>query len=207
MNFLKNMDLYQGIILLSVFLLPAGGWWVNDLNNQIAQSEQALDEATRPGGFLEEIGELQKKIEMVAANKRKTSDAIQDHSTYFEGQILQVSNNLKKNDFSVGTARPVPNTIGRQKVNDYVVEIKWGKGRDQQVVPLDFLYAVAFNCESGAQRGVTSGPPSVWRLRKLMVANAIGDDWYKKKNTPAPEYEDKWNIKSMKFARREPKAR
>lgn len=207
MNFLKNMDLYQGIILLSVFLLPAGGWWVNDLSEKVAKSERALRDATKQNGFLEEIGELKKKIENVNANKRTTSDAIQDPSTYFEGQILPVSTSLKRNDFTPGSPKATPTTIGKQKVMDYVVDIKWGKGRDKQLVPLDFVYAVAFNCESGAQRGVTTGPPSVWRLRKLSIDNAIGAEWFKRKNTPDPEYEDKWVIKNMKFARREPKVK
>lgn len=207
MSFLKTMDLYQGIILLSIILLPAGGWWVNNLSNDIADCERALHDATKPNGFLEEIGELQKKIEIVAANRRTTSDAIQDPSTYFEGQIMSVSTDLKKNDFTPGSPKPARATIGKQKVVDYVVDIGWGRGKAKQVVKMDFIYAVLFNCESGAKRGMANGPPSVWRLRKLTIANALGSEWLKRKNTPDPEMEDKWFINDMKFARREPVAK
>lgn len=207
MSFLKSMDLYQGIILLSVVLLPAGGWWVNELDNEIELCERALHDATKSNGFLEEIGELQKKIEIVAQNRRTTSDAIQDPSTYFEGQIMSVSTDLKKNDFSPGSPKATPDSIGKQKVVDYVVDISWGRGKQKQVVKMDFIYAVLFNCESGAKRGMASGPPSVWRLRKLAIANAVGNEWFKRKKTPDPEMEDKWFINDMKFARREPKAK
>lgn len=211
MNFLKSMDLYQGIILLSVVLFPVGGWWINDLNTEIDLCERARHDATKPGGFLEEIGELQKKIEIVAQNRRTTSNAIQDPGTYFEGQIMSVDanrGNLKRTDFTPGVPKPTPGKIGKMSVTDFVVDINWGnKGRDKQKVPMDFIYAVCFNCESGArgQGDRAVGAPSVWRLRKLSIGNATGDEWLKKKKTPDPEFEDLWIIKDMEFARREPK--
>ena len=52
MSFLKTMDLYKGIILMSVLLLPAGGWWVSKLQTEIEQCEDALYQATKNGGML-----------------------------------------------------------------------------------------------------------------------------------------------------------
>ena len=88
MNFLRSMDLYKAIVLLSLVLLPLGGWWVMRLENKIDASKKAIDEARRPGGLIEEIGSLQRKVEVVVQNKRSTSDSINDPRTYFEGQIL-----------------------------------------------------------------------------------------------------------------------
>ena len=212
MNFLKSMDLYQGIVLLSVVLLPAGGWWVNGLNHEIELCETALDDATRRGGFLEEIGELQKKIEVVAQNRRTTSDAILYPSEYFQEQIIQVNPSIKKNDFVPGKPNSRVMGVGggsKSQAREYEVAIAWGqsgRGRDPFLVQMDFIYAVIFNCESGAKRGLSNGSPSVWRLRKLNIENEAKRLWRSNK-TPAPEMEDKWLIKSMTFGRREPVAK
>jgi len=207
MSFLKTMDLYKGIILMSVLLLPAGGWWVSKLQTDIEECEAALRMTNKPNGYLEEIGSLQKKIEVVAQNRRTTSNAIESPSIYFQGQIMSVSADLKTNDFQVTNAQQNKETIGRQKVLDHVVEVKWGDSRNRNKVRMDFIYAVLFNCESGARKGMdATGSPSVWRLRSVNIQNASSDDWLGRKRTPEPEMEDGWYIKEMKFARREPRA-
>ena len=208
MSFFKTMDLYKGIILMSVLLLPAGAWWVSKLDTDIKECEQSLRSATKPGGWLEEIGSYQKKIEVVAQNRRSTSGAIQSPSIYFQGQIMSVSPDLKANDFTPQKSRSENATIGKQKVLDHVVDIKWGDNRNQKKVRMDFIYAVLFNCESGARKGVgATGSPSVWRLRSLNIQNESADGWLSRKRTPEPEMEDGWIIKDMKFARREPRTK
>ncbi|MFT4513782.1 MAG: hypothetical protein ACI91B_002488 [Planctomycetota bacterium] len=205
MNFLKTMDLYKGIILMSVLLLPAGGWWVNKLQTNIESCEKSLRDSKGSGGWLEEIGSLQKKIEVVAQNS--TSTEIGNPPVYFEGQIMSVTGNLKATDFNPKTAPTEKNTVGKQKVSDHVVDVTWGKSRDKKSYQMDFIYAVLFNCESGAKTGAATGAPSVWRLRRLSIQNASSDIWLRTKKTPEPEMEDKWYIKDMKFARREPRAK
>jgi len=208
MSFFKEMDLYKGIILLSVILLPLGGWWISNLDEQISLCEGALRDATKRGGYLEEIGKLQKQIETVARNRRSGA-IIKDPRTYFEGQILAVApNKLKPDHFSPSAPKAEPVTIGRQKAVDQVVTIDWGRGNDRKEVMMDFVYAVLFNCESGARAGgAPSGPPSVWRLRSLKLANVTTDKMIGRKKTPPPEIEDRWFIKEMKFARREPRVK
>ncbi len=205
MNFLKTMDLYKGIILTAVLLLPVGGWWVNKLQTEIETCERSLRDSKRAGGWLEEIGALQKKIEVVAQNRRSTE--IENPSVYFQGQIMSVSGDLKANDFHPGRSTPGKVTVGKQKVWDHVVDIKWGDARNKHPFQMDFIYAVLFNCESGATRGKTTGAPSVWRLHDLSIANKSADGWLRNKRTPEPEMEDAWYIKEMKFARREPRTK
>ena len=79
--------------------------------------------------------------------------------------------------------------------------------RDRKEVKMDFVYAVLFNCESGAGAGGPSGSPSVWRLRSLKLSNVTAQSIAGRNKTPPPEMEDRWYIQEMKFARREPRAR
>lgn len=210
MKLLREMDLYKAIVLVSVVALPLLGWWVHDLDQQIVASRKAIDEATRAGGLLEQIGSLQRKVEVVVQNRLSTSESIKEPRAYFEGQILasaQGSGGLKANDFSPNPPREELFTLpSRQRIADYVVDIGWP--RKDLVVPMDFVYAVLFNCESGASRMQTQVQQSVWKLRELRLDNAtderIARDIQGFK-TPPPELADKWSIKQMSFARREPR--
>ena len=65
MNPFRNMDLYKAIVLLSFVVLPLGGWWCYTLDQEILADRKAIHEATRSGGLLERIGNLQKKVEIV----------------------------------------------------------------------------------------------------------------------------------------------
>ncbi len=202
MNFLRTLDLYKAIVLLSLLALPAGGWYVMSLDEAIDASKKTLEAARRPGGLLEQIGSLQRKVEVVAQNKRSTSDAIKDSRSYFEGQILAAGGSgLKTSDFSPSPPKEETTTVGKQRIADYVVDIDWRKDLTGR---MDFIYAVLFNCESGA-RASDQVQQSVWKLRELTLVNATDERLTGGFNTPPPELEDKWKVSVMKFARREPK--
>lgn len=207
MKFLRSLDLYTAIILLSLLLLPAGGVWIWKLDGEITASKNAINEANRKGGLLEEIGSLQRKVEVVVQNERSTSDAIRVWRTYFEGQIMAAGGSgLKNTDFTPQDPKEEPGpTVGKQSTTDYVCEIAWQNKQLQ--LPMEFIYAVLFNCESGATKLAADAAQqqSVWKLRDLVLTNATDDRLLTSGNTPPAELADKWAIRSMKFARREPK--
>ncbi|MBL8734507.1 MAG: hypothetical protein JNN13_19175 [Planctomycetes bacterium] len=206
MNFLRNLDLYKVIVLLSLVLLPAGYWYITTLDQQIEACNRAVTEATKSGGQLEQIGQYQRRVEIVAQNRRSASDAIKEPRTYFEGQILAAGGSgLKTTDFSPAEPKIEKGTLpgSKQPIADHVVDISWKRERD---VPLEFVYAVMWNCESGAQAGgAQAGQPSVWKLRSLTITNNTDKNLVSAKKTPPPELEDRWVIDEMKFARREPR--
>lgn len=207
MSFLRNLDLYKVIVLLSFVVLPLGGWWCHRLDEQILASNRAIQEATRSGGLLEQIGGLQRKIEVVAQNSRLTTDATKMHRQYFEGQLIAAGGgNLKTNDFGISDPKVEPAIMGstRQKADDHIVDVTWQ--RKDFAVKLDFVYAVLFNCESGARSaGDQAGRQSIWKLRELQIQNATDERLVQAFKTPPPELADQWTIRSMKFARREPR--
>lgn len=204
MKFLKTLDLYKAIVLLSLVLLPVGYYFVDSLDASILACKRTLQEAKRPGGTMEQIGGLMKKVEIVAQNKRSTADTIDSPRTYFEGQILlSGAGGLKTTDFSPSPPKEETATVGKQRIADYVVDIEW---RKDLTAKLDFVYAVVFNIESGATNNdKASAKESVWKLRELTIENATDDRTLTSYNTPPPELDDKWKFKRMAFARREPK--
>ena len=210
MNFLRTMDLYKAIILLSLILLPLGGWWVYGLESTITASKRAIEDATRrPGGLLAEIGSLMQKIEVVVQNRRSTTESINDPGTYFEGQIFAtVGSGLKSDDFKLEAPREELATLpSKQRVADYVVDILWP--RKEQVFPLDFVYGVLFNCESGARDAARGSDAveqqSIWKLRELEIINASAEAFVQGYKTPPAQLDDSWKIRKMAFARREPR--
>jgi len=209
MGFFRRLDLYKAIILLCLVALPVCGWWCLKLDESIDECKIAIREATRPGGLLEQIGALQKKVELVVQNRHSTSDAIKIPETYFAGQILAAaSQDLQGNDFGLEPQKEEPATLsgGKQKANDFIVGITWK--RKDLAVKLAFIYAVIFNCESGNMTGVVrAGQQSVWKLRDLEIVNATDEKAFNSSSVPPPELEDRWMIKKMAFARREPRAR
>ncbi|MCB9879124.1 MAG: hypothetical protein H6835_16130 [Planctomycetes bacterium] len=205
MSLLRDMDLYKGIVLVSLLLLPAGWYWSNHLTKQIELCEKSIRESTRQGGYLEQIGKMQKQIELIAQNQLTTSDSIKEPRTYFEGQIMTSAKGLATNDFTTDGPKQEPSGMaGKGQADDYVMSIEWGKTLK---VDMEFVYAVIFNCESGARRADAGGqaPPSVWRLRNLSLVNASIERNTIGRNAPPPELGDEWHIADMKFARREPK--
>ena len=206
MSLFRNMDLYKVIVLASFVVLPLGGWWCYRLDEQIAASKKSIQEATKSGGILEQIGSLQKKVEIVAQNRRVTTDTITQHRTYFEGQIIAAGGaSLKTTDFKIEDPKEeiVTMPATKQRVTDHVVDVTWL--RRELFVPLEFIYAVLFNCESGASSSDTANRHSVWKLRELELVNATDDGLLRSQKTPPAELNDKWMIRSMKFARREPR--
>lgn len=209
MNPFKQLDLYKGVILASLLLLPAAGWWIHQNRQGIEAANRAIVEATRPNGVIERIAGLQRRVEIVEANKLSASDATENHSIYFQNQIYRSDANrtLEKNDFVIGPARDEAAFTGssRQRATDYVVKIDFAKqGGKDLVIPREFLFAVLFNCESGAQGSAANQLPSIWKLRSLSIQNATAKDVFVARKTPPPEFEDQWIVKDMQFARREP---
>lgn len=202
---MKNLDLYKVIVLLSLVLLPVGYWYCLGLEDEIDASKRAIAEAKRPGGTLEQIGGLQKKVEVVVQNRLSTSDATKQPAVYFERQIASgvIGQGLSNTDFSPSPPRVDPAVIpgSRQRAVDHVVAIDWK--RKDLFVRLSFLYAVLFNCESGARAGGGT-TQSIWKLRELEFVNATDKRLLSGWRTPPPELQDSWEILRMSFARREP---
>jgi hypothetical protein len=140
-------------------------------------------------------------------NVRSTADAINAPGTYFEGQILAAGGaGIKVSDFNPKEPKDEQWTMPpptRQPVTDWVVDIDWV--RKDLVVPMDFVYAVLFNCESGARQAGDTAQQSVWKLRELQLVNATDPAILNRSDTPPQELLDRWKINSMKFARREPR--
>ncbi|MFY9343866.1 MAG: hypothetical protein WAT39_15355 [Planctomycetota bacterium] len=205
MNFLRTLDLYKAIVLLSLVLLPVGGWMIKTVDDTIVATKKAIADASRQGGVLEQIGTLQKKVEVVVKDSRGTKDAIRDARGYFEGQILVAGGaNLKPNDFAFAEPPAESGTMpsSKQRYTDSIVDVTWTR---KDPVQMDFVYAVMFNCESGSRAAGDEVQQSVWKLRELQLVNATDDRLFSSVKTPPPELSDKWAIKQMKFARREPR--
>ena len=203
-RFFRNMDLYKGIVLAALVLLPLGGWLVNGQTEAIAACKRTIAEATRPNGLLEEIGSLQRKVEVVVQNKCNMSAVIKEPANYFQSQLTAAGGaSLKVSDYTIGQPKVEGGTLpgSKQKVQDTVIDIVWP--RKDFAVPMDFLYAVLFNAESGAGMDPTKSQ-SIWKLRNLEIANATDERLLGAYNTPPAELQDKWNIRAMSFVRREP---
>ena len=83
MKQLAKLDLYKVVIVASLLLLPAVGWWIKTTRASIEAAERALTEATKPDGLLEEIGKLQKQLRTVEENRASTSNQTGNSSTYY----------------------------------------------------------------------------------------------------------------------------
>ncbi len=195
MKALAGMDLYKGIILASLLLLPAAGGWGWWLQGRIDEAKKALNEAPR---LIEEIGSLQKQMETVVTNDTRAQQA-QNASEYFERQLMASARGggISRDDFSFSPLTEQPSTIGRgQRVNDIEVDILFGKpgsGRTDFKLTRDYLFAVLFNSEQ-----------QIWKLRSLEIVNATEERRLSTFQTPPLELADEWIVKKMKFARRTP---
>jgi hypothetical protein len=203
----QEMDLYKGIVLAALVLLPAAGFWVWTLDKQIQKTRAAANEAVRPDGLLERIGTLQMKINNVVANT--SSDGVEQANTYFAGQIMITSGGvgLSENSFKFLPVRTDPVKLSEtQSATDHIVAIEFQR---DLILTRDFVQAMLFNCESGARGSGASqarARQSIWKLRKFQMTNAgDGAKDFDAKNTPPPELQDKWIVRSLEFARREPR--
>ena len=203
MSLLRNMDLYKAIVLLSLVLLPVGGWMIKRQDDDIAACKKAIDDATRQGGLLEQIGGLQRKVEIVVQNKHSMSEAIKNPGVYFQDQIQLAAQGIRANDFQPMPPKGESFTLkgSKTQVADFVVDVNWLR---KDPVGLDFIYAAIFNCESGARQVGDPVQQSVWKLRELIVENATGERLLSAYKTPPLQLDDKWTIRKLSFARREP---
>jgi hypothetical protein len=203
---LQNMDLYKGVIFGSLLLLPVAGWWIKKTLDDIDVADRAVTAAIKPGGYIEEIGKLQQQIEKVEENRVSASAQTGSTDLYFEGQIFisAAKNPIDKNQFKINPPREEGVTSGKQLARDYIVKIDWLKQGDKEFAfSKEFLFAVLFNCESGATNSGVKDLSSIWKLYSLSVVNAGLERLQLK--TPPEQTEDQWIVKKMEFARREPR--
>jgi hypothetical protein len=212
-NFFRQMDLYKIVILISIVLLPVTGWWINHTMQEIAVAQRAVVDAAKPGGWLERIGKTRGDLEVISKNVGTTDEAAKAPQTYFETQIMRsAAGAFSTSDFKVLLDKEDHALAGgdRQKVTDYTARIEFlRKGNKGIDITREILFAVLFNCESGA-RGKDIPTQSIWKLQSLEVQNttASAQDKFSNHKAPPSELEDRWStIKPIIFVRREPQAK
>jgi len=209
MNLFRELDLYKGLTLGIIILgLPAAGGWAWWLAGRIEVMERAVRDASKENGFLETIGTLQSQMALMS--DRMGGESVSNAQTYFEGQILAAGNGkIGTEDFTIPGIKEQGGRTNKQEYVDKEVPIEFGgkQGKHDYFMPRDFLFAVLYNCESGARTGAggKGAPLSVWKLRSLQIDNGTDEKLLNTHKTPPPELEDKWLVREMKFARREPK--
>jgi hypothetical protein len=209
MKLFDNFDLYKGVILASLLLLPVTGWWIRSTQNAISLAEDSIYDATTQNGYLEEIGKLQKQLRTVEDNRASASTQTGNSSTYFEGQIFRSasSGQLDKNQFNISPPREENVTTGnKQAAKDTIVKIDWmPRGGKEFTFTREFLFAVLFNCESSARSKDSAPLPSIWKLHSIKMVNATASKLLSQQMTPPAELQDEWIVSNMQFARREPR--
>jgi hypothetical protein len=208
MNLFRSMDLYKGIIVLSLLLAPVGAWWVMSLRASIDETQKSITAATRPGGLLDEIGSLERGMDVVKDN-RTIADSVSNPAIYFQGQILaSAGGHISQSDFTVPPPQKKPGSVDKQRFIDYEQSVLFERkenGRNEMKLPRDFIWAVILNCEFGlgGASSASAAANSVWKLRELDMTNAASEDLRGNK-TPPPELTDDWLLKKLVFARRAP---
>ncbi len=190
----REMDLYKGIILASLVLLPAAGWWAWSLQTSIEKGELAIRQAEGSGGLLQSIGGRQKEIEEVKANQRTVGTS--DHRTFFQTRIIKSSPTpLSDDDYVIGVE--VDRSLRSLNAIDSEVSIEFKRrGREAFALPRDYINALLFNFEN---------PPSIWKLRYLKLTNEdIKGLGGRRGLAPPPELADSWLLDRLVYARRRP---
>ncbi|MGE3173942.1 MAG: hypothetical protein AB7O97_15055 [Planctomycetota bacterium] len=208
MSFFQNMDLYKGVILGSVVLLPAAGWWIKTTQDGIDEANRAVIAATRSGGYIEEIGRLEQQLRTVDRNSRAMSVGTGNPDLYFDRQIIisATGNRIDKNQFKINPPREDPAMTGKQPVTDHIVKIDWlPRGGKDYAFSMEFLFAVLFNCETGWTGSATQDLPSIWKLYSLKIDNEELQKLAVQQMAPPPQVADQWIVSKMEFARREPR--
>ncbi|MEQ1631645.1 MAG: hypothetical protein ABL997_04690 [Planctomycetota bacterium] len=209
MKLFANFDLYKGVILASLILLPGAAWWIQSKRTAIENANRALTEATKPGGLLEEIGKLNKQLKTVEENRVNTSSQTGSTDLYFQGQIFRsaMAGQLATDQFKINPPRDENVTAGqKQPVRDIIVKIDWlPRGGKDFTFLRDFLFAVLFNCESSARSPNSEPLPSIWKLYTLKMTNATIAKSLAQQLAPPAELADEWIVREMAFARREPR--
>lgn len=195
----KNMDLYKGIILASILLLPVSLgylWWIE---GQRDDAERGLRAATAPKGEIEKIGEIIRKLDTVEKNLARGGDA-ESYRVYFERKIMgSASEGISSNDFTLGNETPSAVPGSGNTATDQTVSITFKRAGKEFELPRDFVHAVAMNCEAGGSQ--------IWKLRTLKMRNAEVLTVSRSGKAPPKTVEDKWRVERLEFARREPSRR
>ena len=189
----RDMDLYKGIILASVALLPAVGWWAWSLQERISAGNIAVRKAQGRGGLLQQIGLLQRDMEEVHANK--VGGITSDFRTFFQSQIFASSKNpLGSTDFTISTEQN--RKVSSLRAIDSEVTIEFKKnGKDPYALPRDYINALLYNFENASK---------VWRLRHVRIRNESTERLVSQRRPPPPEFGDQWLLEKLVFARRSP---
>ena len=116
-NLFQNLDLYKVIILASLVLLPAVGFWAYRLNGEIELGRVAIRNALKDSGDLEEIGKYEKAVEEQKRNTDK-EEGQESYSVYFQKHIVHGASRLRRVNFEIGV--PQENQV-RGKAIDTVV--------------------------------------------------------------------------------------
>ena len=209
MKLFQKLDLYKGVILASLLLLPGVGWWIKQTRDAIATANRAITEAIKPGGQLEEIGKLQKQLEAVENNRLNAAAQLEDVNVYFDSQIFRsaASGGIGKDTFQVLAPRTEGVMLGKQPATDHIVKINFDRAGKDTVFTRDLLFAVLFNCESGFRGAGTAVVASIWKLYSIKIANALVQKEATQQLAPPPELEDRWTVTNLQFARREPSSK
>ena len=203
---MKQLDLYKVIILLSLVLLPAVGYWAYSMDQEIAAGKEALEDARKARGDLEEIGKFQKAIEEQRANRDRRG-GLESYDLYFQRQIQTTAPRLKNINFEIRP--PADSTIRKRQ---------GGRGRGQTINAIDSVVNIIFKAEPGSKdrlrltRGELlpilfncESQSKIWKLRELSIHNASeGLGRGGRGKAPPPELEDWWEVKTLKFVSRKP---
>jgi hypothetical protein len=194
----KSMDLYKGIVLVCLLLLPVSLGYLWYVRGQRTAAFAAVDAAEKSKGELDKIGEAIRKLETVASNSSRGGDA-ESYRLYFERWITgSAKSGISTNDFQLTNETPsaVPNNA---KAEDLTVGVAFKRAGKEFDLPRDFIHAVALNCESGGSQ--------IWKLRTLKMRNADVLELTKQKKAPPKTVGDNWKLERLEFARRRPKQR
>jgi hypothetical protein len=202
-NFFRQMDLYKVVILISIVLLPVTGWWINHSTQEIAVAQKAVADAAK---WLEQIGKTRSELDIIRNNVvSDLEQAVKSPSVYFETQIVRsAAGTINPSDFKVNTEKE---DHSQQHATDYLARIEFlRKGNKGLEITREILFAILFNCESGA-RGKDVPVQSIWKLQQIEVQNASSSAQERISNhkTPPSELEDRWSLpRPIYFVRREP---
>jgi len=205
MSFFREMDLYKLVILVSIVLLPVTFWWVYHSTQEIAVAQKAVADAAKPGGWLERIGKIRGDLDMISHNLASSGEDVKTPETYFETQIVRsAGGRISTSDFKV--TKEKEDRVA-QHATDWLAKIDFPrKGNKGLEITREILFAVLFNCESGA-KGKDVPTQSIWKLQQLEVVNAtsVAQEKFTSHKAPPSELEDLWSLtRSIYFVRREP---
>lgn len=189
-NLLQNLDLYKVIILASLVLLPGVGFWAYHLEGELQTGRLAIADATKRGGFLEEIGKYEEAVEKQVRNQGGTQGT-DTSKLYFNKWIVNSAQRLKRTHFSIGS--PQEKQVQRKAI-DTTIDIDFKDGNKRLPLTRNELLVMLFNIESQSP---------VWKLRDLTIRNVDTKSGAASRE-PKLTLDDQWEITQMVFASRRP---